>query len=130
MEEVLEMPAREGWRSVKYGHRGVHFLCTGPDPAGPKPGEAVHIVVYDAQNHVVRQLRQRAGRVIDSGYVDLLVTSRCRPSVVDLELVDTDADGVETVLLNATSGPGADAAFMRWFTGEGFAGWVAEHGVE
>lgn len=35
------------FRSPRYGRLGVYFLCTGPDPMGPRPGERVRVAVIE-----------------------------------------------------------------------------------
>jgi hypothetical protein len=113
------------YRSPKYGHLGVHFLCTGPDPNGPRPGERVRAVVFDAKGKITRRFEQKAGAVVDGGYVDFFNSPRCRPSIQRLPLVDVDTDGTETVLLEDFQ-PSMDRAVFAHV----FEVWCRRHGIE
>lgn len=115
---------RDGFRSPKWGHLGVYFHCTGPDPRGPRPGPRLQVVVYDAEDNIVRRLEQRRGQVVDPGYVDFFDSPRCRSSVSEYHIVDIAPDGTETVLATHTQGSAAN----RWLQ-TNFGNWVTDHGV-
>ena len=89
---------RKGWKSPKLGHLGVYFLCSGPDPSGPVPGDRLIIVIYDRGNNIIRRLEQVKGDCIDPGYIDFFNSFKCRPSIHDYHIVDTDAHGNRTIL--------------------------------
>lgn len=89
----------KGWKSPKYGHLGVYFLCTGPDPNGPMPGERVRVVIYDEHGSVVRRFEQIGGVVLDEGYVDFFGGPRDRPVRQRMPVVDIAPDGAQTVLI-------------------------------
>jgi hypothetical protein len=115
----------KAFRSPKYGRLGVYFLCTGPDPNGPRPGERVRAVVYDKAGQVVRRFEQTAGAVVSEGYVDFFNSARCKPVVQALPLVDIDAAGTQTVLLADYKPSMGREVFARVF-GE----WCARYGIE
>lgn len=115
---------REGFKSPKYGHRGVYFLCTGPDPSGPKPGDRVKVVIYDKDDRVVRRFEQVQGACLDEGYVDFFNSPKCRPAKYVMPLVDFAPDGAQTVLL-ADFQPGTPKSVFS----DVFASWVAKHGA-
>lgn len=116
------LPTR-GRKSPRYGHRGVWNLSLGPN--SPVPGERLEIAILDEHGAEVRRFEQRAGRVIDQGYVDFFNSSRCRPSVQRFPLVDVAADGTTTELCEhyeQSMGPALYLALL----GE----WAAKHGKE
>lgn len=116
--------AREGFRSPKYGHRGVYFLCTGPGPDGPRPGDRVQVVIYDREDKVVRRFEQVQGECLDPGYVDFFGSPKCRPAKYRMPLVDIAPDGTQTVLLQDFQ-PGTPRSVMS----DVFGAWVAQHGM-
>lgn len=118
------MSNREGYRSPKWGHLGVHFLCTGPDPGGPRPGSRLQVVIYDNDGDIVRRLEQEQGQVLDPGYVDFFDSPRCRPSVAEYHLVDIAPDGTKAVLATHTRGSDANV----WLR-TNFGIWATEHGI-
>lgn len=117
-------PPDRGWFSPRYGSRGVHFLCTGPDPAGPRPGDRLRVVIYDKQGSVVRRLEQTRGRCIDEGYVDFFGGPSNRPARYEMPIVDIAPDGTETVLI-----PDFQPTSPRVLLDTVFSAWVAAHGV-
>lgn len=114
--------AREGFKSPKYGHRGVYFLCTGPDPSGPRPGERVKAVIYDKDDKVVRRFEQIQGECLDEGYVSFFGGPRDRSAKYRMPLVDIAPDGTSTVLL-------ADFQphMSRNIFSDAFGAWVEKH---
>lgn len=114
---------RAGFRSPKYGHRGVYFLCTGPDPSGPKPGPRVQVVVYDEQDQVIRRFEQAEGVCLDGGHVSFFGGPKDRPARYTLPLVDVAPDGVRTVLV-ADFQPNDPRSVME----STFKNWVEQHG--
>jgi hypothetical protein len=115
---------RKGYRSVKNGHLGVYTLCSGPDPSGPVPGERVIIVIYNKENKIVRTLEQVKGNCIDPGWIDFFNTQACRPSVHEYHIIDTDANGKQTLMASHTSPSDAN----RWLT-INCPLWVQQHGI-
>lgn len=115
----------KGYRSHKWGHLGVHFLCTGPDPSGPRPGPRLQVVIYDGDGNVTRRLEQVGGGVIQEGYVDFFGSTQCCPSVREYHLVDTnEGTGERTVLATHTTASGAHG----WLRAN-FGAWAQQHGV-
>ncbi len=117
------MSELKGYRSPKYGHLGVYFLSTGP--TGPLPGERVVAVIYSKDGAILRRFEQRAGEVLQEGYVDFFNSPRCRPTVRRLPVVDVAPDGAETVLLEDFRPSMGMETFSRTF-GE----WALRHGVD
>lgn len=113
---------RQGLRSPKWGHMGVHFLCTGPQ--GPLPGERVQVVIYDRNDVVVRRFEQRRGECLDAGWVDGFNLSLCRPAVYRLPVVDIAPSGFETTLLSDFQAGTPMGVFNKMFET-----WVREYGV-
>lgn len=91
--------ARSGFRSPKHGHRGVFFLCTGPDPSGPRPGPRLQVVIYDKEDKVVRRLEQVEGECLDQGHVSFFGGPRDRSARYRLPIVDIAPDGKQSVLI-------------------------------
>ena len=118
------MATREGWRSPKWGHLGVYFLCTGPGPGGPAPGERVRVVIYDKNDNVVRRFEQLRGECVDPGYVDFWNSPRCRPAQYLRPLVDIAPDGKVTTLLGDFKPHMGRELFETIFVS-----WVKTHGV-
>ena len=118
------MEERKGWKSPKLGHLGVYFLCTGPDPSGPAPGERLIIVIYNEKNETVRRLEQVKDDCIDPGYIDFFDSFKCRPSIHDYQNVDIDVLGNRTIL--ATHNYPLDA---RGWLAINVPKWAAEHGI-
>lgn len=114
---------REGFRSPKYGDRGVYFLCTGPDKDGPRPGPRVQAVIYDAEDRVIRRFEQIQGECIDEGYISFFGWPMDRPARYRLPLVDFAPDGTQTVLL-----PDFQAHMGREVFALVFAAWVGNFG--
>jgi len=112
----------KGWKSQKYGNRNVYFLSTGPDPRGPMPGKNVHVVIYDTNGNVIRELYEQKGSCVEPGYVDFFNTAKCKPSVHEYEIIDADKDGKQTVL--ATHTTPFDA--QNWLKAN-FDEWVNKH---
>ena len=117
------MNARIGFRSPKYGHRGVYFLCTGPDPSGSRPGPRLEAVIY-AGDRVVRRFEQVQGDCLDEGYTDFFNSPRCRPSVHRLFLVDVAPDGTRHMLVSDFQ-PGSPRTLLE----TAFRSWVETYGV-
>ena len=116
---------RVGFPSPKYSARGVYFLSTGPDLAGPRPGPRVQAVIYDAEHRVVRRFEQIEGACVEEGYVDFFGSARCRPGRSRMPLVDIAPDGVQTTLV-ADFQLGDDRSVFQ----EAFRSWVAAYGVD
>jgi len=114
---------RAGFRSPKYGHRGVYFLCTGPDPGGPRPGPRLQVVIYDEQDQVVRRFEQVEGVCLDEGHVSFFGGPKDRPARSLMPLVDIAPDGTRTVLVEDFQ-PGSPRSVMEG----AFRGWVERHG--
>lgn len=115
--------SREGFRSPKYGHRGVYFLCTGPDPSGPRPGPRLQAVVYDENDRVVRRFEQVQGECLDEGYVSFFGGHKDRPARYRMPLVDISPDGVQTVLAHDFQ-PHSPRSVIE----TAFRAWVEAHG--
>ena len=115
---------RKGYRSPKNGHLGVYILCSGPDPTGPIPGERLIIVIYDKGDNIVRKLEQVKGSCIDEGYLDFFNSFRCRPSVHEYHIIDTDKDGNMKILATHTISSEA----KLWLQ-ENVPLWVQLHGI-
>lgn len=114
----------EGFRSPKHGHRGVYFLCTGPDPSGPRPGPRLKVVIYGKDGQVVRRLEQVQGECIDGGHVSFFGGPGDRSARYRLPVVDVAPDGTQTVLVQDFQ-PGAPRSVLE----SAFRGWVESHGV-
>ncbi len=114
-----------GFRSPKYGDRGLHYLCTGPDPRGPRPGERLQAVIYDAQGRVVRRLEQIRGPLLQEGYVSFFSGPRDQPSIYAMPIVDIAPDGTQTVLI-----PNFQPSDPRRILDDAVAAWVTAHGVQ
>lgn len=113
---------REGFKSPKYGHRGVYFLSTGPDPNGPRPGDRVKVVIYGADDQVIRRFEQVQGECLDPGYVDFFNSPKCRPAKYRMPLVDFAPDGTQTTLLADFPAGAPMSAFQ-----DVFRAWVERH---
>jgi len=113
---------RAGFKSPKYGHLGVYFLSTGPDPSGPRPGPRVQAVIYDDQDRVVRRFEQVEGTCLDEGYTDFWGSPKCRPARFTLPLVDIAPDGTQSVLVPDFQ-PGSSRAVLSG----AFQAWVEKH---
>lgn len=116
---------REGFRSPKYGHLGVYFLCTGPGPGGPRPGPRVQAVIYGKDGQVVRRFEQIQGECLDEGYVSFFGGPKDRPARYRLPVVDVAPDGTQTTLL-ADFQPGSPMSLFQ----DAFRSWVEKHGVK
>jgi len=116
--------SRDGFKSPKYGHLGVYFLCTGPDPSGPRPGPRVQAVIYGKDNTVVRRFEQIEGTCLDGGYVDFFGGPNNRPARYTLPLVDIAPDGTQTVLVPDFQ-PGTPRSVMS----DAFRSWAEKNGV-
>lgn len=90
---------REGFRSPKHGHRGVYFLCTGPNPGGPRPGPRLQVVIYNDKDEVVRRFEQIEGACLDPGHVSFFGGPKDRPAHYTMPIVDIGSDGTQTVLV-------------------------------
>jgi|GEM_PF-5316514 len=121
---MSEIKEREGYRSKNFGHLGVYFLSTGPDPLGPMPGERVIIVIYNSKNEIVRRLEQVRGDCLDEGWIDFFESAKCRPSVYEYHLIDFDQYGNREILASHTDPPHARA----WLD-ENFPKWSEKHGI-
>jgi hypothetical protein len=115
---------KTGYKSPKFPNDNVYFLCTGPDPKGPCPGERLIVVIYDNSDNVIRRLEQVKGNCIDEGYVDFFNSYKCRPSVYDYHIIDTDKEGNKSIL--ATHSYASDA--LGWLQ-QNFPKWVEKHSV-
>lgn len=119
-----EQKSRKGYRSPKNGHLGVYTLCSGPDPSGPAPGERLIIVIYDKDDTIVRRLEQVQGDCIEPGYVDFFLSAKCKPSIYEYHIIDTDSHGRMQILATHTSPSEA----KRWLQ-QNVPAWVQEHGI-
>lgn len=115
---------RTGFRSPKYGHLGVYFLSTGPDPSGPRPGPRVQAVIYDKADNVVRRFEQIEGSCVDPGYVDFFGGPSNRSARYTLPVVDIAPDGSQTVLI-----PDFQPGASREVFATAFRAWAEQHGV-
>lgn len=114
---------RTGFRSPRHGHRGVYFLCTGPDPSGPKPGPRLQVVIYDEADQIVRRFEQVRGACIDEGHVSFFESPQDRPARFLMPLVDIAPDGTQTVLVEDFQ-PESPRSVME----NVFRAWVEKHG--
>lgn len=114
----------KAWPSPKFGPR-VRFVCSGPDPAGPRPGDAFRVIVTDeAQRAIIAELSERIGRTLDPGYISFF-DSQSRPATAEhefVQVVHSAAGPVESVLFASAS----SVAMQGWIRRE-FGSWVAQH---
>jgi len=113
-----------GHRSAKYGHLGVHYLCTGPDPRGPRPGPRLKAVIYDQGWNIVRRLEQVTGKCTDEGHVSFFGGPADRPAQFELPIVDISPDGVQTILVTDFQ-PNSP----RWLLEAAFNTWALAYGA-
>jgi len=118
------MATRVGYKSPKHGHRGVYFLCTGPDPSGPRPGPRLQVVIYDRQDNVVRRFEQVEGLLVDPGHVSFFGGPGDRPARSLMPLVDIAPDGTQKELVLDFQ-PGTPRHVME----TAFRAWVEKYGV-
>ncbi len=116
---------RKGHRSKQFGHLGVYFLSTGPDPKGAMPGERIIIVIYNKDNEVIRRLEQVKGGFQDEGWTDYFESPRCKPSIREYHIIDIDKEGNQEIL--ATHTQPSDAG--TWLK-PNFPKWAQQHGIQ
>ena len=113
---------RKGEVSTRHPHMGVRVLSLGPH--SPVPGERLQIVIYNAQDEIVRRLEQIQAECMDPGYVDFFLGPNCRPVRYRRPIVDIAPDGTVTEIFgNFAQNMGPDL----WYSI--LADWVSEHGI-
>ncbi|SIO53931.1 hypothetical protein [Chitinophaga niabensis] len=116
---------REGYRSPKYGHLGLYFLSTGPDPNGPMPGTRVIMVIYDDNDMIVRRLEEVRGECLDPGYIDFFNSHLCKSALYQYHIIDVDINENVSILASHTEPSEAN----KWLK-INVPTWIEKHGIK